>query len=305
MGLTQFPFGVSSFGMPVLGGGGMMTTGNVFFVDSGSANTSDGNLGDSPTKPLATLNGALVRATASNGDVIFLMPGHAENCSSATTQVIDKADLRIVGLGVGTNRPTFTYTATAGSFEIDAANIYIQNVRFLAGISAVVVGVNVDADYVTLEGCEWDFSTTAFDFLTMVDVDDVNHCSILSCQFRAEAATAGAAQAIRIDTADWFRGIGNEITGDYSAAAIFAEGAASTQILLAHNTIYNDDTGSTNNGIDLSVACTGVNAYNVLTGLQATGVATLLDPGSCLNIENYGCNAIDELGIVIGGTAST
>lgn len=305
MPLTQFPFGVASFGMPVLGGGGIMTTGNVLFVDSGSANASDGNLGDAPTKPLATLNGALVRAAANNGDVIFLMPGHAENCSSATTQVIDKADLRIIGLGVGTNRPTFTYTATAGSFEIDAANVYIQNVRFLAGISAVVVGVNVDADYVTLEGCEWDFSTTAFDFLIMVDVDDVNHCTIQYCQFRAEAATAGAAEAIRLDTADWFRGIGNEITGDYSAAAIFAEGAASTQMLLAHNTIYNDDTGATNNGIDLSVACTGVNAYNVLTGLQATGVATLLDPGSCLNIENYGCNAIDELGIVIGGTAST
>lgn len=305
MGLTQFPFGVSSFGMPVLGGGGLMTTGNVFFVDSGATNTSDGNLGDSPTKPLATLNGALVRATASNGDVIFLMPGHAEDCSAATTQVIDKAGLSIVGLGIGSNRPTFTFTATAGSFEIDAASTLVANVRFVAGISAVVVGVNVDANYVTLSGCEWNFSTTAFDFLTHVDVDTVDNCTIEDCIFRAEEATAGAAAAIRIDTANSFRCLRNEIYGDYSSAALLGEGAASLQIYIADNAIYNDDTGAAQNGIDLVDACTGTIAYNRLTGLQATGVATLLDPGSCLNIENYGCNAIDELGIVIGGTAST
>ena len=305
MGLTHYPRGVSSFGMPQIGAGGHFTTGNVFFVDSGASGASDGNLGDSPDKPLATLNGAITRATADNGDYIFLMPGHAENCSSATTQVISKSGLTIIGIGQGSIRPTFTFTATAGSFEIDSANTVIENVSFLAGITAVVVGVNVDADYVTLRGCEWNFSTTLFDFLTMVDVDDVNHCTIEYCEFRAEAATAGALTAIRLDTADWARVLWNEITGDYSAAAIFAEGAASTQVYIASNVIYNDDTASTNNGIDLSVACTGVVAYNTLTGLQATNVVALLDPGSCLNIENFGCNAVDELGIVIGGTAST
>ena len=172
-------------------------------------------------------------------------------------------------------------------------------------VSAVVVGVNVDADYVTLDGCEWNFSTTAFDFIIMCDVDDVNHCTIQNNEFRAEAATAGADHAIRLDTADWARIIGNEITGDFAAGPITGEGAASTQIFIAHNTLYNDDTAFAQNGIDLNVACTGVVAYNNLTGLQATGVATLLDPGSCLNIENYGCNAIDEMGILIGGTAST
>ena len=294
---TAFPHAAFSYGVPV-------GTGSVFFVDSGDANASDGNLGDSPERPLATLNGAITRAAANNGDFIFLMPGHAENCSSATTQVIDKADISVIGLGRGSNRPTFTYTATAGSFEIDSANILVENVRFLASVSAVVVGVNVDADYVTMRGCEFNFDATADDFVMMVDVDDVNHCTIEYCEFRAEAATAGAAQAIRIDTADWFRCIGNEITGDYSAAAILGEGAASTQILIAHNTVYNDDTAAAQNGIDINVASTGVIAYNNLTSLQATGVANLLDPGSCLNIENYGCNAIDELGIVIGGTAS-
>lgn len=296
---TPFPHAAFSFGLDRL------TTGEVWFVDSTATNTSNGNLGDSPQRPLATLNGAITKATANNGDMIILMPGHTETVASALTQVIDKAGLTILGVGVGSNRPTFNFTATASSLEIDAANTTIESVRFVAGISAVVVGVNVDADYVSLRSCEWNFSATTFDFVMMVDVDDVNHCTIENCQFRAEAATAGAAQAIRIDTADWFRCIGNEITGDYSAAAILGEGAASTQIYIADNAIYNDDAAAAQNGIDINVASTGVIAFNRLTSLQATGVANLLDPGSCLNIENYGCNAINELGIVIGGTAST
>ncbi|MES0339863.1 MAG: hypothetical protein ABUK15_07390 [Anaerolineales bacterium] len=296
---TPFPHAAFSFGLDRL------TTGEVWFVDSGASNATNGNLGDSPDRPFATLNGAINSATASNGDQIVLMPGHTETVSSALTQVISKAGLTIIGVGVGSNRPTFNFTATASSFEIDSANTTIENVRFVAGISAVVVGVNVDADNVTLKNCEWNLSATGFDFVIMVDVDTVNNCSIEDCIFRAEGATAGAAEAIRLDTANFARVLRNEMYGDFSAAAILAEGAASLQIYVADNVVYNDDTASTNNGIDLSVACTGVTAFNRLTGLQGTNVVALLDPGSCLNIENYGCNAIDELGIVIGGTPST
>ena len=297
---TSFPYDASSYGF-----GLDAATGNRFYVDSGATNASDGNLGNSPLVPLATLNGAIAKCEASNADFVYLMPGHAENVDSATSQLIDKAGVTVIGLGRGTDAPTFTYTATAGSFEIDAANVTVQNVRFVASVTAVVVGVNVDAAYITLDGCEWNFDATGDDFLTMVDVDTVDYCTIQKCKFRAQPATAGAAQAIRLDKADWARILWNEIFGDYSVAAIFAETAASLQILIAHNTIYNDDTASTNQGIDLSVACTGVTDRNTITGLQATSVAAQLDPGSCLNIENYACNAIDEKGILVGGTAST
>ena len=296
---TPYPHAAFSFGLDRL------TTGEVWFVDSGATNTSDGNLGDSPQRPLATLNGAMTRATASNGDMVVLMPGHAETVTSATSHVISKAGLTIVGVGIGSNRPTFTFDATSSSFEMDSANTILENVLFIAGISAVVVGVNVDADNIAIRNCEWNFSTTGFDFVIMADVDGVTSCTIEDCIFRAEAGTAGAAEAIRLDVAPSTRILRNEIYGDFSAAAILAEDAASLNIYIADNMIYNDDTASTNNGIDLSVACTGVTAFNRLTGLQATNVVALLDPGSCLNIENYGCNAIDELGIVIGGTPST
>ena len=155
MGLTNYPNGITSFGVPVLGGSGEVTTGDILFVDSTATNATDGNLGDSPESPLATLNGALTRATANNGDIVYLMPGHAEDVTSATSHVIDKAGIKFIGLGVGDNRTTFTYTAVGGSFECDAANTEIYNFRFFSSISAVVVGVNVDADNTGFFACDW------------------------------------------------------------------------------------------------------------------------------------------------------
>ena len=46
MGLTNFPNGVSSFGVPILGGGTIFTTGSIFFVDS--TTTAGINNGKSP-----------------------------------------------------------------------------------------------------------------------------------------------------------------------------------------------------------------------------------------------------------------
>ncbi len=46
MGLTNFPFGITSFGVPVLGGGegrGLVAFRKVYFVDGDNGN--DGNLG--------------------------------------------------------------------------------------------------------------------------------------------------------------------------------------------------------------------------------------------------------------------
>lgn len=71
MTLTAFPNGVSSFGIPVLGGtGGIPFTGNYFFVDP--ATGADGNDGGA-SSPMATLDGAYGRCVSGNNDVIFIV----------------------------------------------------------------------------------------------------------------------------------------------------------------------------------------------------------------------------------------
>lgn len=93
MTLTNFPNGVSSFGIPVLGGfGGLPFTGNYFFVDP--ATGADGNPGTSEL-PLATLYGALAKCVSGNNDVVFLVANGGTSgtarLSTANAAAIDSA----------------------------------------------------------------------------------------------------------------------------------------------------------------------------------------------------------------------
>ncbi len=71
MTTTNYPNGVSSFGIPVLGGlGGIPFTGNYYFVDA--VNGADGNEG-SADSPMQTLTAAYARTVSGNNDVIFIV----------------------------------------------------------------------------------------------------------------------------------------------------------------------------------------------------------------------------------------
>lgn len=300
MSLTDFPNGVSSFGIPIVGGGVPTTLGSTFFVSSVTGNASFS--GTNPANALPTIDAAVGKCTANKGDVIVVMPDHSENISAATSLVVDVAGVSIIGLGRGRNRPQLHFTATAGSIEMDAANTRLSNLVLLASVSAVVVGINVDADGVMLDNLEFGYVDTGDDFVTMVDVDAFDYANIINCRFLTEAI-AGAAEAIRLDDCHFVQIRNNWFSGNFSDSVIVGEGAAGTDLLLADNYMYNADTG-TANGIDLNVAFTGIISNNRIGTLDGAAVANLLDPGSCLCTENYGVNAIDETGIVLG-TPST
>lgn len=73
MGLTNFSNGLSSFGVPVIGGN-MIPFGKdskVFFVDQ--LNGSDGNRGDQPNRALATLSKAHSLMTSNRNDVAVVI----------------------------------------------------------------------------------------------------------------------------------------------------------------------------------------------------------------------------------------
>ena len=102
MGLTHFPNGVSSFGVPVLPGvGSGIYSGDTFFVDSGAG--SDSNLGTFE-KPFGTIDYAVGKCTASNGDTIYVKEGHAEAVTAAGGLDLDVAGITIAFLGAGNGR---------------------------------------------------------------------------------------------------------------------------------------------------------------------------------------------------------
>jgi len=297
---SGFPSGYSVQGFPSVGASPVNTTGTIIYVDS--SNGANGNNGLDVNNAKATIDNAIGATTANKGDVILVMPNHAENISSATSLVADVAGVSIIGLGTGRNRPVLTFTATAGSIELDAADVRISNIVFFSSISAVVVGINVDAANVMIDNCEFNFDATGDDFITMIDVDAVNETVISNCAFYAEE-TAGCAEAIRLDTANRAVVQNNWFTGNFSDAAIIGEGAASLSVLLKDNLIYNEDT-TTGNGIDLNVACTGAIVGNRIGTLFSTNITGLLDPGSCLCSDNLAANAVDESGATVPTTAS-
>lgn len=144
MGITRFPHGVSSFGVPVLGAGPIVTTGNVFFVDDSGSNSNDGL---SPDSPFSTLDYAVSRCTASHGDVVILMPGHAE---TTTAVGIDVAGVRVVGLGIGADRPTITATTGASDLlDVTAANCTLENFILVGAASGCTALIDVAADDLT------------------------------------------------------------------------------------------------------------------------------------------------------------
>ena len=130
---TNFPSGIQSRGVPVEGFGGigspLLTMGNIYHVDSGATTANDGNAATNPKQPAATIDGAVGKCTANNGDVILVHPGHAETFSAAAGITFDVAGVTVIGMGVGGSRPTITLdTATTGDINVSAADVQIHNI---------------------------------------------------------------------------------------------------------------------------------------------------------------------------------
>jgi hypothetical protein len=131
--VTNFPFGVSSFGQ-VLGGPGPSSIpnpslgGQTFFVDPDKG--SDGNFGDSSDSPLATITRANALARDGAGDSVFLFPGtYDENV------VITKDYLALIGcVFAGYARPDIT-PASGVPLTVQAQGFMSRHCRF-AGTAA-------------------------------------------------------------------------------------------------------------------------------------------------------------------------
>ncbi len=147
--VTNFPNGISSFGMTVIPNvGGEVYSGNVWFVDSGDNNGSDGaHEPGNRLEPYSTLDAAVSRSGvvsgANNGDVIFVLPGHSESITTAGGLDLDVAGLTIVFLGKGNARGTITFAGSATTdMDVDAADITVRNARFICSTQTAPIDVN-------------------------------------------------------------------------------------------------------------------------------------------------------------------
>src|SRR3990167_4296924 len=108
---TGFSTGITVRGLPL----SVSHPGEIFFVNNsgvlakGGVGGSNGNPG-TYAKPFSTIDYAIGRCTANRGDIIMVMPGHAENLATAAVIAADVAGIAFVGLGLGTKMPTLSWT---------------------------------------------------------------------------------------------------------------------------------------------------------------------------------------------------
>jgi pectin methylesterase-like acyl-CoA thioesterase len=166
-------------------------TARVFFVDSnGGGSTTSGGL--TPESAFTTIDSAIGACTASKGDIIYVMPGHAETLTAAAGIDADVAGISIIGLGNGSNTPTITLGTVVGTdVDIDADNITIKNLRFVSDINDLTTFIDCNSNYFTIEDCDFVTSSAkeAICFIDMATTKD--YLTVRRCRFEQPTDPAG------------------------------------------------------------------------------------------------------------------
>lgn len=171
----------------------MIITGSVYWVDSVTGSVSGPG---SYEAPYATLDQAVGAATAANGDVIIIKSGHTESVGSAIT--INKAGLKIFGIGSGSSAPNFTCTANVDAIDITAAEVEITNLYFPIGTTANNTSrINIGAAGCKIKSCTFLCGVRDIETITVPDTGD--YARIESCAFTVSAD--GPTSGIRIESA--------------------------------------------------------------------------------------------------------
>lgn len=132
--------------------------GQVNYVGTAAQLAALGQTGEAiASRSFLTVNAALANCITGRGDYIYVLPGYTETISAADawSNLGTKTAVTIVGLGRGTNRPTFTYSAAAATILMDAANFRIQNcIFYMAGDTGSSTALTVAAPItVSAAGC--------------------------------------------------------------------------------------------------------------------------------------------------------
>ncbi len=287
-------------------------TGRVFYVDS-AAGGSASSTGKTPATAWPTLDDAFDAGsgvTANRGDVIFVLQNSAESGVAADLWDIDIAGVTVVHLGNGTNQGTYTFADTDTTVSIGAADVTIIGGRLLAGISEVVIGLDVtaDADNLTVIGMQFPEPTTStFEFNIAVQlVTGADDVSFIGC-------TAYSADATGAD--HWLNGgagvvnrltvVGNKIHGEYAIAPIFSD-QVDLEVYIRNNDIT--QLTASQFAIEYTAAATGIVSDNRINST----VLFEVDPGSMAYWQNMEGDALPEgvsltgqLGAYTGPAAGT
>lgn len=279
---------------------------NVLFVNSAhaaAANALGG--GQNPDKPFSTLayvmtNAASLTPALAAGDVIYIHPDHAETISGAATIACATAGVRIIGLGWGSNRPTFTWSATGSTWTITAASVTISNIIVTATAAATLL-FSSSAGYLTLDRVDYvEGSAIPLQFILTTAASD--NLEISNCYHNAK--TAGASAQL------WIRLIGNDspYIHDNRFSLVLENGATDATIsgdasvrsfFFARNVIYQSGGSTQVSSILMTNGATGFSVDNRVICVAAGTIAGIHDVGNAgFAAETYVLDTADKSGLL-------
>lgn len=202
---------------------------------------------------VSTLNAGLARCRSGKGDTVIVLPGHAENISTADFMSSLVAGTNIVCCGSGNLQPTFTWTATASTWLFDVANVTLTGAKLVwNGIDDVVSAIPVTAA----------------------------GCTIANCHITVESASAGALLGVTVGAgASRFKLSGNTVVSVGEAhpltSAVVLVSSAVDDVLIADNYISAANPGTNVLGlIAVTAAATNVRILrNTLIQLETAGTS--------------------------------
>ncbi len=312
MAITNYPNrflnGLVIGGVPIT----QTNPGKVFFVNSTSVLADGGKSGSNGNKgtylqPFATVAYAVTRCMSARGDIIICMPGHTETIAAAAGITFTSiTGVAVIGIGKGSMRPTFNFTATASTVTMNAANTSFVNCLFTGGIDAVVSPIVVSAADCVIDTCEIrDVTGQVTDGI--LTTAGANRLRILNHTHTGDTS-AGTNAAIAIVGGDRIEITGQVIDGNFAVGGIDVRTTATTNL-------YVHDIGRfyTRNSadiflIDTVTASTGQIGPNINIRLtdNAANITEAITGATFVVMDPvYVCNLAGEKAMLINWTAST
>lgn len=307
MGLTNFPNGISSFGIPVFGAqsNSIPVIQPVLFVDT--VNGVNAGSGNGPNAPFQTLTYALTQITA-NG-TIYVMPGSAITVSTATVLAISTAGVSIIGMGNGNARPTITLdTVNTATITVSAANVLISNFIIIANFLSIAAAITLTtAKGFTLAGCDFRDTSNVLNFLAWVKstgvANTVDNLNIQNNTVNGLGTTSVTSFIVTANDIDGAVLMNNRVKLARTAtAAVFMTVSAGvlTNLICVDNTAISQQTADTGGGfINVSgTTSTGIVRGNALGDLSTTDLFMTTTVGVTF-INNYKTGVITASGYLL------
>jgi len=250
--------------------------GRTFYVCNATGyHGSDSGPGVSPNRPFATIDYAIGKCVADRGDRILVMPGHAENIATAAAIAADVAGVSIIGVGNGSLKPKLSFSGTAGTIAISAANVTFRGFRVTSTIDEVVKMFHVTAAFCTLDDIEH-FETAACQTIQfLLTTNAADNLTILNCkhvQRTAAAATQIWIQLVGVNDAVIENNVFLLTLKNETASYLIGGTTACVDSFIHRNTIHQAGGNTQDSCVKFVTGSTGVGRENC--AITGTGVAT-------------------------------